>query len=638
MGALNIAVIISGIDEEYQSTILSGIHEFAEEKNINIVHFIAFGGVLGNHNDIGEFNIYNLINYDILDGVILLTNTIASPAVVKEIVDRIRESDTHIPVASIDCDMEGFCYVGIDNSRAMEEMVRHIVEDHGVRKVNYITGPDANPESIMRFNAYKKVLAENDIEYDERYVYHGLFRERDGVSGVEEFIRNGVLGQAVICANDVMAIGALNTLKEHGYHIPEDVMVTGFDNIFNARNYYTPITSVDRPLKKSGYIACEQVYNGIMGIPQERSVILETSVCRNMSCGCHDAECDDIMIFKKETYDIMEIYHRDVPGVNSMSCILAESDDFNQNIESLKSYVEQMNCEKFFLCLCENWLDESENPGTQGYLSHGYTENVEVPLAYCDKQFGKLSKFPSSQILSDLKYKTPHSKKYYFSPIHFNDRCLGYSVICNSDFPLRSPMYHAWIISLSNSLENIRKKLCLEKVLSKLEALYIYDPLTQIYNRNGFYENIAKFYSDVSDNKPAMIMFADMDGMKYINDNFGHKEGDSAIKGMAESIGESCIDDEVFARFGGDEFIIFGYDYDEEKAEKLRSRIHENIDKYNDASEKPYKIGTSIGWHIETLGADKDFNALITKADLKMYREKRNKSTSREGRQRMGLD
>ena len=105
MGALNIAVIISGIDEEYQSTILSGIHEFAEEKNINIVHFIAFGGVLGNHNDIGEFNIYNLINYDILDGVILLTNTIASPAVVKEIVDRIRESDTHIPVASIDCDM-----------------------------------------------------------------------------------------------------------------------------------------------------------------------------------------------------------------------------------------------------------------------------------------------------------------------------------------------------------------------------------------------------------------------------------------------------------------------------------------------------------------------------------------------------
>ena len=199
-------------------------------------------------------------------------------------------------------------------------------------------------------------------------------------------------------------------------------------------------------------------------------------------------------------------------------------------------------------------------------------------------------------------------------------------------------MYHAWIISLSNSLENIRKKLCLEKVLSKLEALYIYDPLTQIYNRNGFYENIAKFYSDVSDNKPAMIMFADMDGMKYINDNFGHKEGDSAIKGMAESIGESCIDDEVFARFGGDEFIIFGYDYDEEKAEKLRSRIHENIDKYNDASEKPYKIGTSIGWHIETLGDDKDFNTLITKADLKMYREKRNKPTSREGRQRMGLD
>ena len=65
MGAINIAVIISGIDEEYQSTILSGVHEYAKENNLNIVHFIAFGGVLGSEkNDVGEFNIYNLINYD----------------------------------------------------------------------------------------------------------------------------------------------------------------------------------------------------------------------------------------------------------------------------------------------------------------------------------------------------------------------------------------------------------------------------------------------------------------------------------------------------------------------------------------------------------------------------------------------
>ena len=74
---LNIAVMVSGIDEEYQHDILQGIHEFARNHHINICHFVAFGGMLGNPNhDAGEYNIFNLVNYDKLDGAILLTNTI----------------------------------------------------------------------------------------------------------------------------------------------------------------------------------------------------------------------------------------------------------------------------------------------------------------------------------------------------------------------------------------------------------------------------------------------------------------------------------------------------------------------------------------------------------------------------------
>ena len=169
MGNLNFAVIISGIDEEYQGTILSGIHEYAEQNSINIAHFIAFGGVLGNQkNDIGEFNIYNLINYDMLDGAILLTNTITSPVIVEKIVNQLRHEC--IPVSSIDCDFEDFFYVGIDNNKAMEEVVRHVVEEHGIRELNFVSGPDTNPESIMRFNSFKKVLAENNIKYKEEDV------------------------------------------------------------------------------------------------------------------------------------------------------------------------------------------------------------------------------------------------------------------------------------------------------------------------------------------------------------------------------------------------------------------------------------------------------------------------------------
>lgn len=631
MAKLNIAVIISGIDEEYQSTILSGIHEYAEQNGINIAHFIAFGGVLGNQrNDVGEFNIYNLINYDILDGAILLTNTISSPAVTQKIINQLRKAK--IPASSIDFDIEDFYYVGIDNIKAMGEMVKHIVEYHGIHETNYVTGPNTNPESIMRLDAYKSVLESNGIEFNDEDVYHGSFRERDGKAAIEKFIRNGNLQKAVICANDAMAIGAVSTLLENGYRVPEDVMVTGFDNIFNARNYYPAITSVSRPLKQSGYIACSQVHNAINGVNQERRVILDTWLSATSSCGCTSTSCDDSILFKKETYNIIEIYHQDVPSVNYMSCNLAESDDFKENLENMKKFVDMIKCEKFYLCLCDNWLDDVMYDGKNNdYIIEGYTDQMLVPLVYCKGSFGDLEGFLSSSMLPDLQADHKESKFYYFSPIHFNDRCLGYSVVCNSDFPTKSPLYHTWVINICNSIENIRKKTCLESALRKLERLYIIDPLSNIYNRNGFRENVTNRYNRcVERQNTVMLMFADMDGMKYINDNFGHKEGDSAIRNMAQAVKDACKGNEICARFGGDEFIVFADCYTEEQACDIADSIQKNINNYNQKSGKPYTIETSIGWHIEVPEKNTLFDSLITKADQKMYREKKRKPNRRK--------
>ena len=103
---LNIAVMVSGIDEEYQHDILQGIHEFARNHHINICHFVAFGGMLGNPNhDAGEYNIFNLVNYDKLDGAILLTNTICSSGMKQIILNHVQKCG--LPTAVIDQDIPG---------------------------------------------------------------------------------------------------------------------------------------------------------------------------------------------------------------------------------------------------------------------------------------------------------------------------------------------------------------------------------------------------------------------------------------------------------------------------------------------------------------------------------------------------
>lgn len=632
---LNVAVIVSGIDEEYQNTILQGIQEFGSAHNINICHFIAYGGILKNHKyDMGEFNIYELANFDLLDGVILLTNTISSPALAEKIVERVRKSG--IPAVSIDNKFDGFYHIGIDNFSAMEGIVEHIVKDHGAKRINYISGPSDNPESILRFKAYKEVLERNGFPIEEERIYNGLFRGEDGREAIRFFLNSSLeFPDAIICANDAMALSAVIELEKIGKNVPEDVMVTGFDSIYAAQNYSPEISSVTRPLRKSGELACKIIYDHINGIKNEKSYILPTQNNFAESCGCSNLFIDEISKFKKTNYRTLEAYNIYVQMINRMSCELEECLTFEENIAAIKEYVMEIKCEKFFLCMCSNWDEDLEDNEVS---SIGYTKTVTPVLAFINGQFVDYPEFESSQMLPELHMppellmETQKSNNYYFMPIHFRERCLGYSVICNCQFPMESALYHTWVLNISNSIENIRKIRCLDKMVKKLDQLSIVDPLVHIYNRNGFNKKTGPLYEECKKNhQKVMVMFIDMDELKYINDKFGHKEGDFALYSIASALRNSTDESkgQITARFGGDEFIIFASNFDEKGAEKMAENINAYLDKVNETSGKPYNIHASIGHYITLLDESTKIDKIITMADQIMYENKKKKKSQK---------
>lgn len=624
---VNIAVIVSGIDEEYQNTILQGIHEFGAAYNINICHFIAYGGILKNHKyDIGEFNIYELANFSLFDGVILLTNTISSPSQTEKIVERVRKSG--IPAVSIDNKFDGLYHIGIDNFSAMEGMVEHIVADHGAKRINYISGPSDNPESILRLRAYKEVLVKHDIPIEEERIYNGLFRGEDGREAIHAFIKSELeFPEAIICANDAMALSAIIELEKVGKNVPEDVMVTGFDSIYAAQNYSPEISSVTRPLRRSGALACKLIYDHIHGVENEQSHVLPTEYIFAESCGCSNLFIDEISKFKKTNYRTLEAYNIYVPMINRMSCELEECVTFEENIAALKEFVRQIKCDKFFICMCSNW-DTDNNISDNSFTVNGYTENVTPVLAYINGEFVDYPSFESSLMLPELHEGSENGNNYYFMPIHFRDHCLGYCVVCNCQFPMESALYHTWVMNISNSIENIRKILFLDKMVKKLDQLSIIDPLVQIYNRNGFNKKTKPFYKECIENKDdVMIMFIDMDDLKHINDKYGHEEGDFSLHSIADAMRNSVEESkgQIPARFGGDEFIIFAPKIDEGQAREISDKINMYLDNINKFSGKAYEIHVSIGFYITQADAAKQIDKLISIADKIMYDNKKNK-------------
>ena len=154
------------------------------------------------------------------------------------------------------------------------------------------------------------------------------------------------------------------------------------------------------------------------------------------------------------------------------------------------------------------------------------------------------------------------------------------------------------------------------------------DYMTGVYNRKGMTEMIGKLIDSSDKNDIVIIASVDIDGLKEINDSYGHENGDFAIKTIADAIQSISISNKYCGRFGGDEFVICAVVKNIGLKKIIETDVRRYIDNINKASDKPYKISASIGIE-STLVKDFDFETILRIADRKMYNDKKHKGSFR---------
>lgn len=625
---INIAVFVAGLDEEYQNNIIVGINEFSRRNNINVSYFAAFGGMIDSRLfDMGEYSIYSLANLQKFDGAILMTNTINDSGMKDDISNRIKESG--IPAVVFDCDnISEFYNISIDNSKAMREMVRHVIKEHGAKTINYISGPMSNPEAVERLLAFREVMAENNLPVDEERIYYGEFRQFDGHDAIEEYMKSGLpLPDAFICANDAMALTAISTLEKYGFCIPLDVIVTGFDYTYSARNYCPALTSVKRPLSQMGSMACSVIIDLINNKTPSHEQ-LEASCVFTESCGCTPPAEGNFSEFRKITYNKIENTNANVRKLNILSARLAETESAAEYFEVVHNFVEELECEHFAMCLTSGWEEKYNSLASDS--SESVFKRMTAPLVWKNGVSESVEYFCGEDMFP-IPQKNGGNINY-FLPLHFRNKVLGYYIITNSDFPINSLLCHTFTMNISNSIENLCKISHINKAMEELNRIYVIDPLCNIYNRNGFIKHADEVFKDcVSSEKTVMLTFIDMDGLKFINDNYGHDEGDFAIKELANVIKECCDSDDICARFGGDEFVIFNKNATEDSRLILEQKFNSKLEHHNSIVTKPYKISASIGSVVEKVDSSYTLFRIVKMADEVMYEVKKKKKNSRTG-------
>jgi len=159
-----------------------------------------------------------------------------------------------------------------------------------------------------------------------------------------------------------------------------------------------------------------------------------------------------------------------------------------------------------------------------------------------------------------------------------------------------------------------------------LHSLSLVDELTGLYNRRGFLAVTDQHLAEIRRNdKQPVILYADLDGLKEINDSLGHHEGDRAIVKSAEMLKETFRTSDILARLGGDEFVVLAAIGPEETAESLTQRLKENFAAVNKLGKRPYNLSLSVGVALFDADGDHSIEALLAQADRAMYEDKRQK-------------
>lgn len=283
---LNIGCIVDEIIYEYQTKAWKAIISGAQGENANLFTFT--GKRLHSQQGFDAYanQVYSLINSQSIDGLIILSSTLEGETP-EEKVEYFCRKYLLLPVVSIGLEIKDIPSVVIDNKINIKKALSHLIEDHGRRNIAFIRGFVCNQEAQERYEAYLEALAEHHIAINEGLIFIGNFLKPAGQEAVRVLLdERKAKFDAVMAANDAMALGALEELRERGIRVPQEVAVVGFDDVAEAKSINPPLTTICQPYYDMGIRALGMLLDLIAGKQVPPKVMLPTELIIRQSCGC----------------------------------------------------------------------------------------------------------------------------------------------------------------------------------------------------------------------------------------------------------------------------------------------------------------------------------------------------------------
>ena len=534
----------------------------------------------------------------------------------REVIERLAQigHEKDIPVITFQYPIKGCINADFEYASAFRSIVEHVIDVHGAKKLDMMAGFRDNPFSEERIRVFKEVLASRGLDPEYANIFYGDFWQAPAYTIMNNLLENGYeLPDAIICANDSMALAVCDALNRWNISVPDDVIVTGFDGIWQGQYNDPVLTSCELDYKQISEKVLNKIHSWNDGERiSDDTFLIPYKTMFMQSCGCRKSSefqwseiVDELAEESQESFRHMLEMGRFVSRMTSSDNLDAAADNLQNSI----------------------WMWRSE------YYFVGVDEKDEC----CHSIFhGRANKFTYAQKFYRMKYPIPDYdlilspdsdiNVLLFRQIRSNKEAFGYVVNGYNNITLRSEQrfeeFSHFVNAAVNAVSNNRKLITKNK---KSEMLSELDFLTGLYNRRGFFTVIKKLLNSPANSGRILSLFSiDMDRLKTINDTYGHDNGDIAIQTLARAILRYVRDNGVAARYGGDEFAlaIISDRRHEDEVRNIRNEIEQYADQDPAMTDKSFEVGASIGIAERVIDSAIDIDDMIMEADSKMYADK----------------
>lgn len=604
-----IGIFVSHIFGEYQRSLCQGITERAREFGFLTEIFASTDGENLGHYSLGEKGILRIPNFSRLSGVIFASGTYLNQTLRRQIATALKQ-ECSCPVLELTHTDAVFPTLMLDNDSCAASLTTHLIETHRCRRICYL-GSESEPFfSGHRLALYREVLQKYGLPCQSSDVCSCRYEKASIAAGLDGFFRESPPPDAILCYNDRMAVIVMELLAQRGLRIPEDIRVTGFDDLAIGQNAFPALTTVTFPICEMGARAFDLIWEAVCsGRPLPASTIQKAApVYRGSCCAASKKERCNPLPFENALLRDVSANEQAMLADIRLSAGLYDVTDLEEGMELLEEAVSRIRgCREFYLCLYPDW---NHIPGhiraiTSAPDDAEDTDAMQMPFAFRSGRQVPGCSFTKKNILPDFLY-TGADSSYIYTPLFFGEREFGYAAFSfeNGSMDARFDL----LLFLRN-LNTLLKHLCDLRqtglLVNRLETVSGRDELTRLPNRQGFRLAAHTLLGQaLSAGQPVLSMQFFLSDSPGIAAAYGRSERDFAICLAGHALENAVGDTACISHQGGGEFLLLAPADKDSLADDIEHRIAGYLTNYSRLHPRPYAIGLTAIRHTQTVTAN----------------------------------